>query len=106
MGRNSKYTVDYFIEKFKSIPSNKWTEGYFSNSKGQYCALGHCGEHETGTTDEARALRRLGFNWSINDSGYVYTPTKYSPFSRIEFNGKCSRTRVLNWLKWLKKQEK
>lgn len=39
------YTVDYFIEKFSSIPEEKWgTNKYFND--GKYCALGHCGCHE------------------------------------------------------------
>lgn len=37
-----KYTVDYFIKKFKRIPSSKWTIIDYQRGK-RFCALGHCG---------------------------------------------------------------
>lgn len=38
------FTLDYFIEKFKSIPDNRWNVGHQIGSDGTHCALGHCGE--------------------------------------------------------------
>lgn len=38
----TKYTVDYFINKFSRIPTNKWTTGDYKKH-GRYCALGHAG---------------------------------------------------------------
>lgn len=41
--KKTKYTVDYFINKFKAIPISKWCENEFDNGRGQRCAGGHCG---------------------------------------------------------------
>lgn len=37
------FTLDYFIEKFKSIPDNRWNVGHQIKDDGTHCALGHCG---------------------------------------------------------------
>lgn len=54
----SKYTVDYFIKKFKRIPRNKWLVGDYSYD-GKCCALGHCGERMDKSTRESTALKSL-----------------------------------------------
>lgn len=38
------FSLDYFIEKFKSIPDNRWNVGHQIKDDGTHCALGHCGE--------------------------------------------------------------
>lgn len=38
-----KYDVEYFINKFETIPEEQWCMYEFENSIGQRCALGHCG---------------------------------------------------------------
>ena len=66
---STKYTVDYFIEKFSAIPDEKWIVGDYADDRGCCCALGHCGYRfiggsifnpvNTGGTDEGAALSRL-----------------------------------------------
>lgn len=48
----TKYTVDYFINKFKAIPPSKWTTGELINESGQCCALGHCGMVDGGLSND------------------------------------------------------
>lgn len=48
------YTKEYFIEKFKAIPDDKWTTGVFFK-EGACCAYGHCGVRNQ-TITEARTL--------------------------------------------------
>lgn len=58
----SKYTVDYFIEKFINIPAKQYFMQEFINpiNPDQRCALGHCGMRYIDTlTEEAAALWEL-----------------------------------------------
>lgn len=52
-----KYDVDYFINKLKDIPENKWNTGAY-RKRGDHskrCALGHCGAgHYKDTNDSTR----------------------------------------------------
>jgi len=85
----TKYTVDYFIDKFKAIPRNKWCTGVYE-FYGQRCALGHCGETYGHQTRESMALRKLlPATTATNDQNGI---------------GKHPRTRILNALKALKKK--
>lgn len=55
------YNVDYFINKFKTIPEHKWIKGNFERN-GNYCANGYCGvtnaNYKT-PPDEAMALAKI-----------------------------------------------
>ena len=54
------FTVDYFIAKFEAIPEEQWCSGDYSNSHGQHCAAGHCGEGRfTGVTPESQGLEAI-----------------------------------------------
>lgn len=61
----NKYTVGYFIRKFKAIPANRWCIGVFINARDQKCVLGHLGargirlEEEFQMPESAAALVRL-----------------------------------------------
>lgn len=37
------YIIDYFINKFESIPDENWCTSTVKNEQGQMCVLGHCG---------------------------------------------------------------
>lgn len=37
------YTVDYFINKFESIPEERWIKHQLFDDNGNCCANGHCG---------------------------------------------------------------
>lgn len=53
------YDIDYFINKFSSIPEEKWCADHFVNGK-KHCALGHCGQDPfTGRTEESHSLINL-----------------------------------------------
>lgn len=97
-----KYTVDYFINKFKNIPNSKWTTGAINDSDtGKHCALGHCHQKHGEWTNEQRALIDLFvFNLgqtvqNINDFGQV-----------IGFKGSNPKSRILNALKKIKRGSK
>lgn len=45
------YTVDYFIEKFESIPYHLWCEEDLNGKDGTHCALGHCGDYTQGSEE-------------------------------------------------------
>ena len=53
----TKYTVKYFINKFKAIPAKNWGVGQYS-SGARSCALGHCGEGAK-ETRESIALKKF-----------------------------------------------
>lgn len=38
----SKFSVHYFIDKFRAIPEEKWCVDEYGIN-GRHCALGHCG---------------------------------------------------------------
>lgn len=53
------YTIDYFINKFSSIPEAKWSRRWLLTPDGKSCAVGHCGANgpwEIESTPEAIAL--------------------------------------------------
>lgn len=59
----SKYTVQYYIDKFSKIPENKWTTNAFGEGNAR-CANGHCGisiknANQHDATDEAKQLANL-----------------------------------------------
>lgn len=86
------YTIDYFINKFKSIPDKMWMVDRFTDYENPYrhCALGHCGV--TGLshnyTEEAIALQGLfdilktRVTW-VNDAKFDHTGYGSSPKERI-----------------------
>lgn len=54
---STKHTKEYFIEKFRAIPEDRWTTHAFSKDAGQCCAAGHCGDRgDIESPEEARAL--------------------------------------------------
>lgn len=97
---NAEYTLEYFINKFESIPEEKWTTGTTGDSEGRHCAMGHCGAH-TCSFDalihnaEVKSLLLLTGQEKdtlptithVNDDTY---PFRY---------GKTPKQRVINYLK-------
>lgn len=73
MRKREKYTVDYFLRKFRAIPLSQWAFGNLRTPDGRRCALGHCGVSlgQHGWPREAAALRDLlGFSVTeVNDRG-------------------------------------
>lgn len=48
------YTLNYFINFFKSIPDHRWTTGVLQREGTvQMCALGHCLAHQNGDPENA-----------------------------------------------------
>lgn len=82
------YSVDYFINKFESIPDERWTTMNLIDSEGRSCAMGHCGARPKGnTTPESESLRFLMYSlglgvFAVNDGrdGRFNQPT---PKARI-----------------------
>lgn len=100
----SKYTVDYFIEKFSRIPKNRWTVNEFRNSKGQRCALGHCGETSV-RTPESLALHNLFVDFNAFDLDFrpMLVNDGDGKYCKL---GKHPRTRILRALRMIKKGNK
>ncbi len=93
-----KYNADHFIKKFKAIPLSKWTTGKYTTAKGQFCALGHCGETDFSRSEESRALTDVVPDvHSIND----YGDGLYKQYAQ-----KHPRSRVLAALRDAKKEGK
>lgn len=84
------YTVDYFIDKFKKIPEEKWYVGAYVNpcNVEQRCALGHCIVKDGEFVDEVDILQNLMVNnlncavGAIND-GRVREYQQPTPKQRI-----------------------
>lgn len=116
--KRPKYTPEYFLKKFSSIPASKWTTGELQKGD-KCCALGFCGVKPTSTslwseykyTREARALEKilctgLGATASsltetdvvisINDGDGSVTSLSYFDIQKF---GKTPRTRILNALR-------
>lgn len=96
----NRYTVDYFINKFKAIPRNRWCTGSLVDTEGRRCALGHC-QIRMGTPigREASALIKLM-------SGYYRVG--HNPVAQINDDTtskwKHPRTRILMALKKIKQE--
>lgn len=81
--RSTRFTVKYFIRKFKRIPDDRWCTVEYRVGR-RRCALGHCGE-DLAWTPESAALRAiLGDVSGINDGVRVPRLAKYdTPKKRI-----------------------
>lgn len=86
----SKFTKEYFIEKFEAIPEENWITGKLVHptKPGCHCALGHCGVREDNfgswvETQESKALNKiLGREaWYINDA--LSDRKNHTPKARI-----------------------
>ena len=57
-----RYSVQWFINKFKAIPRNRWTTGALKRDDGAKCLLGHCGvQRDYNPTRQAILLHRILF---------------------------------------------
>ena len=84
----TKYTINYFIEKFEKIPDNMWATDWYEDGE-RKCALGWCGATEKdgipSYTEESMALANIfgvGMISKIND-GYEPFLNQETPKSRI-----------------------
>lgn len=84
-GPKYNYNIDYFIKKFLEVPEENWCIREFVNVKGQFCALGHCGQTPTSATYEADSLQDLfiGNVADINDGKREYKRLGNTPKARI-----------------------
>lgn len=109
MLKTSKYTIDYFIQKFTAIPTKQWCVGMFRGPNNTRCALGHCGAKDaskglyTALPPEARAL----VYW-VEDHfpTNITTPELNDGRASSHLYGRRPRTRILNYLKELKKKQR
>lgn len=56
---NEQYSVDYFIQKFETIPDRQWHVGGFDGPNNSHCAAGHCGWKANAYNPVAVALYAL-----------------------------------------------
>ena len=83
------YDVDYFINKFKSIPEDKWCVDEFVNKQGQCCVYGHCGltdvEYDSPEADDLGDLfYSIGYlNPALVNNGVDPRYTQNTPKQRI-----------------------
>lgn len=93
----NNYSVDYFIKKFKAIPSSKWCL-YSLENGGKHCALGHCGMIAPSiATPDSAALIELFHKHSIS----VITT---NDIQTGEFNQRTPKSRILAALNFIKKK--
>lgn len=117
-----KYNTEFFIDRFKAIPREKWTCGDFKNHDGprmMACALGHCGANDDNTDDAdnpgtpmASALTQLFtstlkvYPHQVNDFEDGHNiPVRERNGQFYVNRGKHPRTRILNALRDIKKLE-
>lgn len=62
------YTVDYFINKFESIPEDKWRTGSVVVFDGATCAAGHCGGY-VHVSFETSCLASVLHDWYVKRRG-------------------------------------
>lgn len=102
--KQAKYTVDYFIRKFKAIPKNRWCVNRYKIGV-RRCAIGHTCKFATDGdpifTRESDELNRIfrGMNVAAvndGDEGCDY---------KKRF-GKTPRARILEALRWIKGKSK
>lgn len=89
----TKYTLEYYIEKLSKIPDTSWCAMTFKVGD-TYCALGHCGAVKSvNDTEESRVLHSM-CEWigDINDN----YDNRYSKL------GTTPKERVINYLKSLR----
>ena len=105
MKTKTKYDVNYFINKFETIPDYEWCEGQCTkvlNNNIQHCALGHCGVTKNmegnDLTDESKALIKL---FGGNPNKPCYEGGADAVIS-VNDGGPGSKQRILNKLKSLK----
>jgi len=82
-----KYTVDYFIEKFRSIPPRKWRTHMLLDEVGRKCANGLCGVTcELIATDESKALKELFSVLTLSRTNGTKMDPDYSDYSiKVEY---------------------
>jgi hypothetical protein len=79
----TKFTVDYFINKFNAISEDLWIQNVYSRGY-RHCALGHCKLDVGIHSDEADALEDFLDNRTaeINDNRHEHY-TQGHPKERI-----------------------
>lgn len=89
------HTVDYFIEKFSSIPEENWTTGEWVAGQGVHCAMGHCGAKGDGNyTEESFALNHL----VKTHLGYGYSVEEINDGDNPEYKELTPKERILSAL--------
>jgi hypothetical protein len=88
----NKYTVNYFIKKFKAIPNKQWCTGSYETETGNHCALGHCGFRDINyfgitrtdrRTDEGRELLLILPDVAEINDGIHYSYSQATPRGRV-----------------------
>ena len=97
----TKYTLDYYIDKFNNIPEDKWGTGVYNDDNGHCCAFGHCGAYAgREETDEARSLSTI-FRELKKDNDPDLTHINDGDRGAEKY-GETPKERVVNYLKSLK----
>lgn len=88
----TNYTVDYYINKFESIPEEEWCTDKITDNSGRHCALGHCIENDKETISLSELIwSNLGCSAAtINDN------------HNKSFNQPTPKQRILAALKYIK----
>lgn len=82
----SKYTVEYFLDKFEAIPEDQWCTGGLADQDGRRCAYGHCcniDKFGVNFTDESRALLQLGWYPTVVNDGHSPRYQQPTPKQRV-----------------------
>lgn len=99
------YDIDYFINKFESIPEENWIDGALEGIDNKKCAFGHCGVISTDSlykhTEESTALISL-FGGEPGNNRCVYSINDGHNLTSAERFATTPKQRILNKLKSLK----
>ncbi len=90
-----KYTIDYFIKKFKATRAKDWTTGVLED-RGAMCVLGHCGikKGEYWKNDESVALHKILLPGAAYDSCHLFDINDQVQDPRSTFIKRLQRAKV------------
>lgn len=94
-----KYDLEYFIEKFEAIPSNKWTTKKFNKGECK-CAFGHLG-CEYACDDTKESMKLIDIIGGV--LGCITLVDVNDGKKQFDHLGSTPKERVINYLKSLRK---
>jgi hypothetical protein len=98
----TKYTLEYFIEKLSAIPEEEWTTKTYNDGE-KCCALGHCGAvMSCYDTEESSALKRISVINCKEENNWLTIPDVNDGKKHSEQYGTTPTERVVNYLKSLR----
>jgi len=107
MEKETKYTVDYFIEKFSAIPEEMWTVGETEDIDGKKCALGFCSlKSANNSNKETKSLCIILKPYLINiapfRTNHILNEEIWYVNDRMINHNRNPKKNILDGLMWVK----